>query len=298
MKKRNGDVKEIRNQVLAGIAVMNEDVEEAEELLASIKATGELLTFTGNRFATFAAIDDEALDGLTDFQEKLEQGKLRYCLALAVPVSDLQTEPTADGNGNISRTFCSVNGLPVRTQQEQEDGSARGGYKYCFKRPSFWLTRLVVEANSNVTFYATLFGQYRNTGGNLEYRPLTHKLFDTETNSEVEKPITKKVGNEETASRELNINSGFLFAMVKPCLQMAETARRRQGLRASVNRVTVQPLTSTLGDLYPGLANIEVAEPAPVKPAQKSQKEVTESAPVKPAKKSQKADQTELVAAE
>lgn len=258
MNTSNGDPKQLRNDSLAGIAVMAEDVEKAEELLSGIKAGGELLTFEGNRFTTYAAIADEALDGLTDFQQELEKSKLRYCLALSVPVRDLQTEPVADG-GNVSRTFCSTNGLPFRTQAEVEDGSKDSGYRFAFKRPSFWLVKLVVDGNEGVAFYSTLFGQFRNNDGGLEYRPVTRKSFDAEAKVEVETAITKICSSEEQAARELNVNGSFLFAMVKPSIRMAETARRRQGLRASVNRTPVAPLSNALGDLFPGLANIPVA---------------------------------------
>lgn len=289
MNKRIGSAQEIRNKVLAGIAVMNEDLEKAEDLLVAITAPGELLTFEGNRFAMFAAVTDEALDGLTDFQEALESKSLRYCLALSVPVSDLQTEPTTIG-GKVVRTFCSTIGLPVRTQQEVEDGNDTG-YKFVFKRPSFWLIKLIVDDASKVTYMATLMGQYRNEAGMLEYRPVTRKTFDQASDSDVEKPITKKITDEETASRELNVNSGFLFAMTKPCLQQAESGRRRQGLRASINRTTIkhEPLTASLAESFPGLESLkkelETAE-APTKPAKKAKKpktaedtaEVTETA--------------------
>mgnify|MGYP001592322243 FL=1 len=277
MKTQSGNAQEIRNNALAGIAVMNEDVSKAEELLAAIDAPGELKTFEGNRFATFAAVDDEALDGLTDFQAVLEKSKLRYCLALSVPVSEMQTEPILDASGSAFRVVCSANGLPFRTQSEQQDGR----YKYKFVRPSFWLVKVVADGDKTM-YYATLFGQYPNELGQLVYRPFVKKSFDAESKSEVEKPITKVVEGGEKAAQELNINERFLYAMVRPLIDLAQNQLRRQGLRASVHRVSVAPLTSTIGETFPGLEALKIQLQAEEAPA--------DSAPVKKAKKAKKAE--------
>lgn len=275
MKTQKGDAKQIRNDSLAGIAVMSEDASKAEELLAAINASGTLLTFKeGNRFATFAATTDEVLDGLTDFQVALEQAKIRYCLALSVPVFELQTEPMLDASGSAFRVLCSANGLPFRTQSEAQDGG-EGKYKYAFKRPSFWLVKVVADGTKTV-YYATLMGQYRDGSGQLVYRPVTKKSFDTSANAEVEKPITKVVEGGEEAAKQLNINERFLYAMVRPTIDLAENQLRRNGLRASVHRVVVAPLTASLGEMFPGLANFVAVT--------KSVAETVAEAPAKPVK--------------
>jgi len=271
MKTNIGDARQIRNESLAGIAVMLEDVERAEVLLADIDGDAVLSVFEGNRFKTYAALSKEALPGLADFQAALENANLRHCLALSVPTKELQSEPTIE-DGVAQRTFCSANGLPYRTQQEQQDGTEGSGYKYRFTRPSFWLVRLIVDTDGKPVFYSTLLGQYRNSDGQLEYRPVTKKSF--EDGAEVEKPITKIAISQEEAVRDFHSDAKFIFAMCKSVTTLAESQRRRSGLIASVNRAPVERLTNTLGELFPGLANIKVAKPKKSKKVSKAKEEV------------------------
>ena len=294
MKTNIGNAKEIRDKALAGVAVVLEDVKKADELLAGIDGDETLAIFEGNRFKTNAALSTEALLGLADLQEVLEKGNLRHCLALAVPVKDLQTEPKVEKDGTVTRTFCSANGLPFRTVQEKEDGGQESGYKYRFTRPSFWLIRLVIGTDGKMAFYGTLFGQYRNSSnGQLEYRPVTKKFF--ENGDEIEKPKTKKVDSQEQASKEFHSDEKFLFAMVKSTAALADSQRRRQGLVASVNRAPIEHLTANLGETFPGLEGLKAKLEA-----QAAAKAAKTAKPAKKTKKAPKApvEDAEPVAAE
>ena len=273
MKTNVGNAKEIRDEALAGVAVVLEDVQKADELLAGINSDETLSIFEGNRFKTFAALSEGVLLGLADFEATLDKSKLRHCLALAVPVNDLQTEPRVEKDGTVTRTFCSANGLPFRTVQEKEDGGQGSGYKFRFVRPCFWLTRLVIGTNGRMVFYGTLFGQYRNSSnGQLEYRPVTKKSF--EDNVEIEKPITRGVDSREQASKEFHCDERFLFAMVKSVTALADSQRRRQGLLESVNRTPVGHLTANIGETFPGLEGLKakLEAQAAAKPDKKANK--------------------------
>lgn len=244
MKTQVGDPKEVRDSVLAGVAVMAEDVEKAEELLDGIKADGTLQVVTGSWYTTYAATSDEALDGLSDFQLKLEESKLRHSLALPVPVDRLQTNATvSDGVGK--RTFCSVKGLPFQTKKERQVADS-SGYDRCFKRPSFWVIELSVDSLSQTKFAGQLYGQRRvgktdTEPGRLEYQAMT----DQKT-GEI---ISQKADSSEEAQDKFHVNASFLFAMVKSVKDLIEAQKRRSGLRAAIYLAPPPEPLTTLGVL-------------------------------------------------
>lgn len=233
--KKTDDRRQFNREVMAGIAVRTgRDLRDAIDVAQKAGLLWHFTVSESRHLGVFGAMDEAGLDALAALESELSRAKIQYCLAMAVPISALQTEPKIRED-SACRHFCSQNGLPFFMKKDRETGVWR------FSRPRFW--RIEVIANEDdFYFLATLYGQYADPDGVLSYRPMYKGEDETAL-------ITDKFGDEVELITKLNIPEGFVRWMLKSCDDLIR--RAKQGKRVASRANTLRrsaSLNATLAE--------------------------------------------------
>lgn len=251
---------EFKKKVLAGIAIMRDDLNLAISVLKAKNVNIDALpTHHTEHYVVFGAVEESQLDLLGEMEAVLEAWKpaptpgkanvneVRYSSAVSVPVAHLQTAPIfVENKGAVVALFCSSNGLPF--QSKFKDG------RRTFTRPTFWLIELEFGSD-DFHFVASLYGQYavRDDEGNrsLEYRPMHQQSDDT-------KPIvTRQAEDENELIEATGISDKFLSAIIGQCEHELRRVRheRERKLKTQTNahagkfhNSVERPLGATIGE--------------------------------------------------